>query len=62
MELTEVLVIAAKTLIELVAELITELINRTELLIKLTSRTELKAQIKIQQPKELKVLLIAIHY
>ena len=28
----------------------------------ITDRMELKAQIKIRQPKELKVLLIAIHY
>ena len=61
-ELAEVLVIAAETLIKLIAEFIAELINRTELLVKLAGRTELKAQIKIQQPEELEVLLVAVHY
>ena len=28
----------------------------------ITGRTELEAQVKIQQPKELKVLLIAVRY
>ena len=28
----------------------------------ITDRTELEAQVKIQQPEELKVLLIAIYY
>ena len=39
-----------------------DIASRTELLIKLTGGTELEAQIEIQQPEELKVLLIAVHY
>ena len=62
MELAELFVVTAETLAELITELITELISRTKLLIKLTGGTELKAQIKIQQPEELKVLLIAVYY
>ena len=52
MELAELFAVTAETLTELIAELIMELVGRTEL----------KAWVKIRQPKELKVLLIAIHY
>ena len=61
MELAEVLIITMETLTELIAELITEFI----------SRTELEVWVKIQQLKELKVfnslrlsivVLLAIYY
>jgi hypothetical protein len=61
-ELTELFAVTAKTLTELIAELVAELVGKTELLVKLASGMELKAQIKIQQPEELEVLLIAIRY
>ena len=55
----------AEQLIEL-AEVLTDITidvtSKTKLLIKLTSRTELEAQVKIQQPKKLEVLLITIRY
>ena len=39
--MAKVLVIAAETLMELITKLVTELIGRMELLVKLTGRTEL---------------------
>ena len=51
-ELAKLFAVATKTLTKLITELVAELV----------SRTELKARVKIQQPKELKVLLITIHY
>ena len=51
-ELVELFAVAIKTLAELVTELVAELV----------SRTELEAQVEIQQPKELKVLLMAVRY
>jgi hypothetical protein len=61
-ELAELFTVATETLAKLVTELVTELVSRTELLIKLTSGTELEAQVEIQQPEELEMLLVAIHY
>ena len=49
-------------LAEVLADITADIASKTELLIKLTSGTELKAQVKIQQPKELKVLLMAVRY
>ena len=48
-------------LAEVLADIATDIASKTELLIKLTSGTKLKAQVKIQQPEELEVLLIAIY-
>jgi hypothetical protein len=48
--------------VEVLTDITIDIVGRTELLIKLTGGTELKAQVKIQQPEELKVLLIIIHY
>ena len=42
-ELAEVLVIAVETLVEFIAELIVELINKMELFVELTSGIELEA-------------------
>ena len=62
MELAKLFTVTTETLTKLITELIAELIGRTKLLIKLTGGMELKVQVKIQQPKELEVLFIAIHY
>ena len=52
----------AEVLTDTAADITADIAGRTELLIKLTSRTELEVQVKIQQPKELEALLIAICY
>ena len=49
-------------LVEVLTDIATDIAGRIELLIKLAGGTELKAQVKIQQPKEFKVLLIAVCY
>ena len=61
MELAELFAVAMETLAELIAKLVTELVSRTELEAQVEIR-QLEAQVEIQQPKELKVLLVAIHY
>ena len=47
-------------LAEVLADIITDVAGRTELLVELTGGTELKARVKIRQPEELKVLLMAV--
>ena len=49
-------------LAEVLADVAVDVAGRTELLVKLAGGTELEAQVEIQQPKELKVLLIAVCY
>ena len=59
-------VLAIEVALELITELVQTELTRTELVqTKLVAQVEiqqLKAQVKIQQLKELKVLLITIHY
>ena len=61
MELAELFVVTAETLAELITELITELIGRTKLKVQVEIQ-QLKTQVEIRQPEELKVLLIAVRY
>ena len=51
----------AELFAELLADVLTEILT-AGVLVELASGTELKAQVKIQQPKELKVLLMAVRY
>ena len=47
-------------LAEVLADIAADIASKTELLIELAGGTELEARVDIQQPEELKVLLMAI--
>ena len=47
-------------LAEVLADVAADVAGRTELLVKLAGGTELEVRVKIWQPEELKVLLVAV--
>ena len=47
-------------LAEVLADVAVDVAGRTELLVKLAGGTELEVRVKIWQPEELKVLLVAV--
>ena len=49
-------------LAEVLTDIAVDVASKMELLIELTSGIELEVQVKIWQPEELEVLLIAIYY